>query len=146
MRKKSPPKSIDPDSSIFLLFHKIEQKINFILNNILQKYNITPRQYLLLQAIDYLAGTTQIELQNKTNIDRTTVSHLVKKLLEKELIKMQINPFDSRLKNIKITTKGRIFTRKIQHKILLAEKEFLNELNIKKTRDFIESLKKKINT
>lgn len=146
MRKKSPPKSIDPDSSIFLLFHKIEQKINFILNNILQKYNITPRQYLLLQAIDYLAGTTQIELQNKTNIDRTTVSHLVKKLLEKELIKMQINPFDSRLKNIKITTTGRIFTRKIQHKILLAEKEFLNELNIKKTRDFIESLKKKINT
>ena len=112
MRKKSPPKSIDPDSSICLLFHKIEQKINFILNNILQKYNITPRQYLLLQAIDYLARTTQIELKNKTNIDRTTVSHLVKKLLEKKLIKMQINPFDSRLKNIKITTTGRIFTRK----------------------------------
>ena len=40
MKKKSPPKSIDPDNSIFLLFHKIEQKINSILNSILEKYNI----------------------------------------------------------------------------------------------------------
>jgi DNA-binding MarR family transcriptional regulator len=145
MRKKSPPKSIDPDSSIFLLFHKIEQKINSILNSILEKYNITPRQYLLLQAIDYLAGTTQIELQNKTNIDRTTVSHLVKKLLDKELIKMQINSTDSRLKNIRITPKGRVFTRKIQNKIVLAEEEFLNKLNIAKEDGFLENLKKKIN-
>jgi len=145
MRKKSPPKSIDPDNSIFLLFHKIEQKINSILNSILEKYNITPRQYLLLQAIDYLAGTTQIELQNKTNIDRTTVSHLVKKLLDKELIKMQINSTDSRLKNIRITPKGRVFTRKIQNKIVLAEEEFLNKLNIAKEDGFLENLKKKIN-
>ncbi|MFQ3361321.1 MAG: MarR family winged helix-turn-helix transcriptional regulator [Alphaproteobacteria bacterium] len=145
MKKKSPPKSIDPDNSIFLLFHKIEQKINSILNSILEKYNITPRQYLLLQAIDYLAGTTQIELQNKTNIDRTTVSHLVKKLLDKELIKMQINSTDSRLKNIRITPKGRVFTRKIQNKIVLAEEEFLNKLNIAKEDGFLENLKKKIN-
>ena len=145
MKKKSPPKSIDPDNSIFLLFHKIEQKINSILNSMLEKYNITPRQYLLLQAIDYLAGTTQIELQNKTNIDRTTVSHLVKKLLDKELIKMQINSTDSRLKNIRITPKGRVFTRKIQNKIVLAEEEFLNKLNIAKEDGFLENLKKKIN-
>jgi|TARA_B110000305_G_C19465309_1_gene657422 DNA-binding MarR family transcriptional regulator len=145
MKKKSPPKSIDPDNSIFLLFHKIEQKINSILNSILEKYNITPRQYLLLQAIDYLAGTTQIELQNKTNIDRTTVSHLVKKLLDKELIKMQINSTDSRLKNIRITPKGRVFTRKIQNKIVLAEEEFLDKLNIAKEDGFLENLKKKIN-
>jgi DNA-binding MarR family transcriptional regulator len=145
MKKKSPPKSIDPDNSIFLLFHKIEQKINSILNSILEKYNITPRQYLLLQAIDYLAGTPQIALQNKTNIDRTTVSHLVKKLLDKELIKMQINSTDSRLKNIRITPKGRVFTRKIQNKIVLAEEEFLNKLNIAKEDGFLENLKKKIN-
>ena len=71
MKKKPPPKSIDPDNSIFFLFHKTEQKINSILNSILKKYNITPRQYLLLQAIDYLAGTTQIELLNKTNNSRS---------------------------------------------------------------------------
>ncbi|MDB4831470.1 MarR family transcriptional regulator [Hyphomicrobiales bacterium] len=145
MRKKSPPKSIDPDSSIFLLFHKIEQKINSILNSILEKYNITPRQYLLLQAIDYLAGTTQIEIQNKTNIDRTTVSHLVRKLLDKELIKMEINYTDSRVKNIRITPKGRVFTRKIQNKIIRAEEEFLATLNLAKKDRFIENLKKNIN-
>jgi DNA-binding MarR family transcriptional regulator len=145
MKKKPPPKSIDPDNSIFFLFHKTEQKINSILNSILKKYNITPRQYLLLQAIDYLAGTTQIELQNKTNIDRTTVSHLVRKILDKELIEMQINLTDSRLKDIKITPKGRVFTRKIQNKIVMAEKEFLDKLNITKKDKFLENLKKKIN-
>ena len=145
MRKKSPPKSIDTDSSIFLLFHKIEQKINSILNSILEKYNITPRQYILLQAIDYLAGTTQIEIQSKTNIDRTTVSHLVRKLIDKGLIKMEINFTDSRVKNIKITPKGRVFTRKIQNKIVLAEEEFLAMINLEKKDRFIENLKKKIN-
>ena len=131
---------------IFLLFHKIEQKINSILNSILEKYNITPTQ-LALSFVNQQPFVTSniIGLQNKTNIDRTTVSHLVKKLLDKELIKMQINSTDSRLKNIRITPKGRVFTRKIQNKIVLAEEEFLNKLNIAKEDGFLENLKKKIN-
>ena len=58
---------------------------------------------------------------------------------------MQINSTDSRLKNIRITPKGRVFTRKIQNKIVLAEEEFLDKLNIAKEDGFLENLKKKIN-
>jgi len=58
---------------------------------------------------------------------------------------MEINSTDSRVKNIRITPKGRVFTRKIQNKIVLAEEEFLATLNLTKKDRFIENLKKNIN-
>jgi len=58
---------------------------------------------------------------------------------------MEISFTDSRVKNIRITPKGRVFTRKIQNKIVLAEEEFLATLNLAKKDRLIENLKKNIN-
>ena len=99
--RKRPPNSKNPEKSVFLLFHQAQQKMDTEQNKLLNKYKITPRQFIILQTIDYHPMTNQNEIQKCTKIDRTTISEIIKKLEDKNLISCRFNTNDRRYKEIK---------------------------------------------
>jgi DNA-binding MarR family transcriptional regulator len=110
-------------------------------NKLLNKYKITPRQFIILQTIDYHPMTNQNEIQKYTKIDRTTISEIIKKLEDKNLISCRFNTNDRRYKEIKIGNKGRNILRRLQENMDEKEKDFLNELVFKTKKKFLDSLK-----
>ncbi len=139
--RKRPPNSKNPEKSVFLLFHQAQQKMDTEQNKLLNKYKITPRQFIILQTIDYHPMTNQNEIQKYTKIDRTTISEIIKKLEDKNLIICRFNTNDRRYKEIKIGNKGRNILRRLQENMDEKEKDFLNELVFKTKKKFLDSLK-----
>tara|TARA_Y100000590_G_scaffold470449_1_gene665103 strand:- start:5990 stop:6430 length:441 start_codon:yes stop_codon:yes gene_type:complete len=131
----------DPLKSIFLLFHQVNQKIDFEQNKVLQKYLLTPRQLIILQVIDYYPLLNLNDIQKYTKIDRTTVTEIIKKLENKELINSHKKEVDKRFKIIKINTKGRNILRKLQVAADETEAIFIKTLDFKTKKKFLNSLK-----
>ena len=60
--RKKPPNAKNPKGSIFLLFHQVQQKMDIEQKNLFLKYDITPRQFIVLQTIDFQPGSNQNEI------------------------------------------------------------------------------------
>jgi DNA-binding MarR family transcriptional regulator len=140
--RKRPPNSRNPERSTFLLFHQTQQKIDLEQNKLLRKYKLTPRQFIILQTIDYHPLISQNQIQKYTKIDRTTISEIIKKLEIKNLVDCQLNADDRRHKEIRISNKGRNILRRLQANIEKKESDFLKELIFKTQKKFLDSLKK----
>jgi Transcriptional regulators len=83
--RKKPPNAINPKGSIFLLFHQVQQKMDIEQKNLFLKYDITPRQFIVLQTIDFQPGSNQNEIVKSINIDRSTLSKVIEKLESKNI-------------------------------------------------------------
>ena len=83
--RKKPPNAKNPKGSIFLLFHQVQQKMDIEQKNLFLKYDITPRQFIVLQTIDFQPGSNQNEIVESINIDRSTLSKIIEKLGKQEL-------------------------------------------------------------
>ena len=86
--RKKPPNAKNPRGSIFLLFHQV-QKMDIEQKNLFLKYDITPRQFIVLQTIDFQPGSNQNEIVESINMDRSTLSKIIEKLESKNYISSQ---------------------------------------------------------
>ena len=84
--RKKPPNAKNPKGSIFLLFRQVQQKMDIEQKNLFLKYDITPRQFIVLQTIDFQPGSNQNEIVKSINIDRSTLSKIIEKLGSKNYI------------------------------------------------------------
>lgn len=75
---------------------------------------LTARQYMVLQVINNFPGINQIALQEKTGIDRSTMSEIVRRLTTKRVATRSRSKTDARAYSIRISVKGKQAIRDAQ--------------------------------
>ena len=139
--RKKPPNAKNPKGSIFLLFHQVQQKMDIEQKNLFLKYDITPRQFIVLQTIDFQPGSNQNEIVKSINIDRSTLSKIIEKLESKNYISSQHKEADKRHKQLSITSKGRSRLRRLQQNVKDLENIFIKEIELYTKKKFLSSLR-----
>ena len=139
--RKKPPNAKNPKGSIFLLFHQVQQKMDIEQKNLFLKYDITPRQFIVLQTIDYQPGSNQNEIIKSINIDRSTLSKIIEKLESKNYISSQHKEGDKRHKQLNISSKGRSTLRRLQRNVKDLENIFIKEIDLDTKKKFLSSLR-----
>jgi DNA-binding MarR family transcriptional regulator len=76
----------------------------------LKKFNLTHTQFVILASSYWLTSKTenitQVEIANFIDIDKMMTSNVIRKLIEKKLLKRKEHKTDTRAKTINLTEKG----------------------------------------
>jgi DNA-binding MarR family transcriptional regulator len=100
----------------------------------------TPRQFVVLVAIDENEGANQRALSERTGIDGATLGQIVRRLVLRNLVRRRRNDRDGRAYAVKLTSKGQrlllqagTLARRVDQRVLNAlpknrRKPFLNLL------------------
>ena len=78
-----------PDQSPLYLLHRAGQCAETLFELEMSPRELTPRQLTVLLAISENHGASQIELVERTGIDRSTMADLVRRLVRKGLLQRQ---------------------------------------------------------
>lgn len=76
-------------------------------------YGLTPQQFGLLRFLWEEDGITQVELSNRSQIDRTTIGGLIDKLEQLALVKRMPHPDDRRAYRISLTETGKSLEKEL---------------------------------
>jgi DNA-binding MarR family transcriptional regulator len=99
--------SFDIETSVGFLLAKAHQCLFARFRDLLAPHGITPQQFALLAFLWKQDSLSQIELSEKTEIDRTTISGLVDRLEKQGMVSRQPHPRDRRACLVTLTTTGR---------------------------------------
>ncbi len=120
MTKKSPkagrllPILEKRSHSALRLIHQLSQCADDLFCNAIQRSNLTPRQYTVLEEIGINDGISNTGLVEQTGIDRSTMTGIVRRLQSKKLVTRRRTKRDARLYSTTITNKGRELLNDIQ--------------------------------
>lgn len=105
------------------------------------KRNLTQRQYELLALLDASGETTQKELSRLTGFDRSTLSELVNRLVEKGYVGRRPWRQDRRVRVLRIRAEGRRAMRVAEPFYTRADRELMNEVKGEHRRAFLAGLR-----
>lgn len=95
------------DNSIGFLLAKAYQRACALYKEKFGNYDLTPQQFGLLRFLWNEDGLTQVELSNRSHIDRTTIGGLIDRLEQSGLLARLPHPEDRRAYRICLTPAGR---------------------------------------
>ncbi len=107
-------------------------------------YDLTPVQYAALAAIAANPGIDQITLAGTIGFDRTTITGVIDRLVQKGLVVRQESSRDRRARELSITDSGRRTLRGITPAVEAAQRTMLRGLTEKEGRDLVRLLQKAI--
>ena len=105
-------------------------------------YDLTPVQYAALAAVSSNHGIDQITLAGLIAYDRTTITGVVDRLVQKGLVARQESSRDRRARELKITDAGRRTLRSITPAVEAAQRIMLRGLTDKEAKEFMRLLQK----
>ena len=107
-------------------------------------YDLTPVQYAALAAISANSGIDQVTLAGLIAYDRTTITGVVDRLVQKGLIARHESSRDRRARELKVTPAGRKTLGGITPAVEAAQRTLLRGLTQKEARGLIRLLQKAI--
>lgn len=96
----------DVERSIGFLMAKAYQRIFALFKEELEPFDLTPPQFGVLAFLWQQDGLTQVELSEKSQIDRTTLGGLIDRLEKCGLVERRPHPHDRRAHQILLTPRG----------------------------------------
>jgi DNA-binding MarR family transcriptional regulator len=93
--------------SLLHLLHRASQRADLLFSHEVAGANITPRQYMVLQAVARNGGLSQTAIMAATAIDRSSVAELVGRLVRNGCLQRRRKRGDARANAIRLTPKGR---------------------------------------
>ena len=99
--------------SIGFLLAKSYQRACAIYKEKFGRYELTPQQFGLLRFLWEEDGVTQVELSNRSHVDRTTIGGLIDRLEHSALLKRVPHPEDRRAYRIFLTDAGKSLEREL---------------------------------
>lgn len=69
--------------------------------------DITPRQFIVLVAVNDAEGLSQTDLVNRTGIDRSTLADMVARMIDRGLLARKRTKEDARANSVRLTAAGR---------------------------------------
>lgn len=103
----------DIENSVGFLVAKAHQRLFSFFRDELEPFGVTPPQFALLAFLWKRDGLSQVELSDKTEVDRTTISGLVDRLQKSGLVERRPHPDDRRACLVHLTPVGREMERQL---------------------------------
>jgi DNA-binding MarR family transcriptional regulator len=107
-------------------------------------FDLTPVQYAALAAISADPGIDQVTLAGVIAYDRTTITGVVDRLVQKGLVVRQASPRDRRARALQITDQGTTTLRAITPAVEQAQRIMLRGLTDTEAGELIRLLRKAI--
>ena len=107
-------------------------------------YDLTPVQYAALATIRTNPGIDQVTLAGLIAYDRTTITGVVDRLVQKGLLVRNASSRDRRARELQITEAGRRTLRGIEPAVEAAQRTMLRGLTEKEGADLMRLLRKAI--
>ncbi len=113
----------------------------------LEKIDLTYPQYVVMMALWEKDDISVSELQQKTLIDTGCLSLMLKKMCDKNLIKLAVSNTDKRMKKVKLTDKGsklKAIAQKERDKLQKEQKQPFSEAEFQQLINLLDKLKSEI--
>lgn len=107
-------------------------------------FDLTPVQYAALASIKANPGLDQVTLAGLIAYDRTTITGVVDRLVQKGLVVRRASSRDRRARELEITEHGRKTLRAITPAVEAAQRTMLRGLTLKESDELIRLLRKAI--
>ena len=107
-------------------------------------FDLTPVQYAALATISTNPAIDQITLAGLIAYDRTTITGVVDRLVQKSLVVRETSSRDRRARELKITDEGRKVLRKITPAVEAAQRIMLRGLSEREAAELMRLLQKAI--
>jgi DNA-binding MarR family transcriptional regulator len=107
-------------------------------------FDITPVQYAALAAIRSNPGIDQVTLAGLIAYDRTTITGVIDRLVQKELVVRRESSRDRRARELEITDAGKRTFRAITPAVEAAQRMMLRGLTEKESAELMRLLRKAI--
>src|SRR6185369_7946449 len=130
----------DIEKSVGFLLAKAYQRGWALFKEELDTYDMTPPQFALLAFLWQQDGQTQVELSEKSQVDRTTVSGLIDRLEKIGMVERNQHPQDRRAYQIRLTPKGKETERSLTEMARRATARFTAGLSQKDLGELIRML------
>lgn len=105
-------------------------------------YDITPVQYAALAAINANAGIDQVTLAGLIAYDRTTITGVIDRLVQKGFAARHESRRDRRARELKITEEGQRTLRAVTPAVKVAQRVLLRGLTAKDAKELVRLLQK----
>lgn len=132
-----------PEESSGFLLWQVTNLWQREIKKVLEKYNLTHSQFVLLASILWLSEqkeiVTQILLSSHTKIDPMTTSTVLRALQKRGLLERQEHLTDTRAKTVGLTSSGRKIAKLAVKTVEQFDGEFFSPLG-DKAKDFNEKL------
>ena len=102
------------DATLVDLLHRASQCAEDAFARHASEYNVTARQYALLCTVARSQGLTQTAIGNATGIDRSTVSEVVARLVQRGLLTRRHTQGDRRAYQVRITLAGKVLLKNVE--------------------------------
>jgi DNA-binding MarR family transcriptional regulator len=140
-KHRSPAAEFDLSASPVHLLRRGQQRALDIFNREVGASGLTPRQFVVLHAVQEEDGLTQTDLVRRTNIDRSTLADMISRLTKRDLLSRTRTAHDQRANAVSITPAGQKALRAALSRIRSAEERLLAPLPPSKRTVFLESLR-----
>jgi MarR family transcriptional regulator, temperature-dependent positive regulator of motility len=107
-------------------------------------FDLTPVQYAALAAIRANPRIDQVTLAGLIAYDRTTITGVVDRLVQKGLLLRHASSRDRRARELQITEAGRLTLRRITPVVEAAQRTMLRGLTVKEGAELMRLLRKAI--
>lgn len=107
-------------------------------------FDLTPVQYAALAAIKLNPGVDQVTLAGLIAYDRTTITGVVDRLVQKGLLERHASPRDRRARELQITDAGKRTLRAMTPAVEAAQRSMLRGLTEKEGGELMRLLRKAI--
>jgi MarR family transcriptional regulator, temperature-dependent positive regulator of motility len=107
-------------------------------------YDLTPVQYAALAAIAANPGIDQVTLAGLIAYDRTTITGVIDRLVQKGLVARHESSRDRRARELKITEAGRRTQRGMAPAVEAAQRVLVRGLSDKEAKELVRLLQKAI--
>ncbi len=140
MAAKKPTGNFDLENSLSHLLRRAQQ---FAYDQFVQQMgssSITPRQFIVLFAVNEEEGLSQTDLVNRTGIDRSTLADMISRMIKNGLLARKRTAEDARANSVRLTAAGRRALKGAMPKAIAAEKALLDVLPKTLQSDLLKGL------
>ncbi|MFZ3033907.1 MAG: MarR family winged helix-turn-helix transcriptional regulator [Parvibaculum sp.] len=140
MAAKKSAGSYDLETSLSHLLRRAQQ---FAYDQFVQQMGtstITPRQFIVLFAVNEEEGLSQTDLVNRTGIDRSTLADMISRMIKNGLLARKRTAEDARANAVRLTAAGRRALNGSLPRALAAEKALLELLPKTVQADLLKGL------
>ncbi|MEP0709435.1 MAG: MarR family winged helix-turn-helix transcriptional regulator [Parvibaculum sp.] len=140
MAPRKPTGSFDLENSLSHLLRRAQQ---FAYEQFVQQMgtsSLTPRQFIVLFAVNEEEGLSQTDLVNRTGIDRSTLADMISRMIKNGMLARKRTAEDARANAVRLTAAGRRALKGAMPKALAAEKALLDALPKTVQADLLKAL------
>jgi DNA-binding MarR family transcriptional regulator len=109
MPQRPPRARPSPLQSVFHMLHRASQRADALFEKHIGSEPLTPRQFVVLQAVAESDGLSQTDIMSVTGIDRSSIADLVRRLVRLGYLQRRRTRRDSRVYAVRLTTAGHRF-------------------------------------